>query len=179
LKKALLKENLYNNNLFIPQQLKNNSKFFRNVTNRNLNKPNLNKLTNKKVFEFFDENHYFIKYGTQRWFLINAGFACEIFTIQKNLGKNFIQWLKIRKVNIGDQVVHIHIISNKERQERLKKTNFNIPYKHLDKEYYFNALKNIADLIKENNQLKGLFCDVSWVFDPNLHKTASDGKPFV
>lgn len=133
----------------------------------------------EKVSEFFLKNHLIFKYATRKWLVANAGLCFELFTIsEEKVEKNFLSDLEKRGVKIGDQVLHIHIISNGERED-LMKLGFPVPFKHWDKSYYTQMLKLANQILQSNPKSLGLFCEDSWVFDPFIHGIASDGKPYV
>ena len=78
---------------------------------------------------------------------------------------------------MGDEVIHLHVISNKERLI-LREIGFDVSDLHWNKEYYIEALLMAAKILQDNPNIKGYFCEDSWVFDPFVYQTASDGEPY-
>jgi hypothetical protein len=167
-------------NYTISDTLKSNTNFFKkNLLKKINNFIASDTITPDNIRSFFLANHEVIKYALQRWILINAGIAIELFTISTDkVEKNFLAELFKRGINLGDEVIHLHVISNSERR-RLQEMGFNVPFSHWDKRYYMEALVTIHTLLQSNSESIGLFCEDSWVFDPAIHEIASDGKPYA
>lgn len=165
----------YNNT----EMLLANRNFFVNLVKIRLNTLRLTKnLDRYTVIKFFSDNNPYIKYATNRWAIANPGIALERFIISEdNVAEDFLNQLRKIGVDIGDKVIHLHVISNNERIE-LKKEKFDVSHNHWVKDYYIDALLKVAEILQSNQQVKGYFCEDSWVFDPFVHNTASDGKPY-
>jgi len=164
----------------IPDSLKAHVKFFKNISKK-LVKDFRKKQSydRQSVNKFFLKNHIIFKYAIQRWLIVNAGICFELFTIsEEKVQKDFLKELDKRAVRIGDVVLHLHIISNNEREDLIE-LGFDVPYKHFDKSYYIDALCQANKILQSNPESIGLFCEDSWVFDPAVHKIASDGKPYA
>jgi hypothetical protein len=129
--------------------------------------------------KFLFEHHFIFKYGIRRWLLLNPGIAVELFTIREdNLDVAFRMQLQAWDIAQGDVLVHLHVVSNLERKD-LQALGFDVPYAHWDETYYLDALRRIDAMLQSNPASIGLMCEDSWVFDPDLHLVASDGKPLV
>ncbi len=140
-----------------------------------LQKPNLKWEETK---EFLTNNHEQLKRLQNRWFAANPGLLLEWVKITDSYPKKLIDWLKDQKVAVGDDVIHLHVISNRGRQ-RLKAMGFDVPRDHWHESYYRDMLSKCAEIMKMNPKVRGLFCDSSWVHNPFNFQTAPDGKPFV
>jgi len=164
----------------LPAPLRANVEFFKVVSRRAVERFRASGMVSaREVSGFFLHNHMIFKYGIQRWLAANAGIAFELFTIEtETVEANFLAGLRERGVKLGDQVIHLHVISNNERGD-LEQLGFPVPYKHWDKQYYVEALALVDGLLQSNPRSIGLFCEHSWVFDPALHRVASDGKSLV
>lgn len=135
-------------------------------------------LNETMVVNFLNTNHVLFKYALNRWLFVNPGIAFEQYTI--NLAKiapagQLI--LQKHGVNDGASVIHLHIISNQER-EKWNQVGLSVPDLHWCESYYRDALAVAAHAVSHSHIL-GLFCQDSWVFDPALFGLASDGKPFA
>lgn len=128
---------------------------------------------------FFLENHCTFKYAMRRWLLLNPGIAIEPLKITSDtLEPEVIDSAALVGVRENDNALHLHIVSNRERQE-LASTGFEVPHSHWDESYYINALHTVDKMLQSNPEAAGLFCEYSWAFAPDLHQTASDGRPYV
>ncbi|HSW97258.1 MAG TPA: hypothetical protein VLF89_05520 [Candidatus Saccharimonadales bacterium] len=180
----LLKDQLENpiswRNYTISDMLKANTNFFKKELFKRIN--NLivqDDINPNTIRSFFLTNHEIIKYALQRWILVNAGIAIELFTIsEEKVERNFLAALFKKRIKLGDEVIHLHVVSNSERKD-LQAMSFNVPFAHWDKSYYTGALNSINNLLQSNVESIGLFCEDSWVFDPAIHEIASDGKPYA
>ncbi len=122
------------------------------------------------------QNHTAIKYAIRRWLYINSAVAVERYTITMSKIAPAGQVL-LRKYGVqdGDEVIHLHVISNQER-EQWKMAGLSVPSLHWEESQYRVALRTIARLVQNNPRVAGLFCQDSWVFDPALHNVAADGR---
>ena len=132
----------------------------------------------KETKAFLIENHENIKRVQNHWFAANPGLLLEWVKITDVYSKLLIDWLISLGLNLGDDTIHLHIISNNGRK-KIKEMGFNVPYDHWDKSYYKNTLSKCVDIMEMNPKVKGLFCDASWVHNPHNFELAPDGKPFV
>jgi len=164
----------------IPNYLKVHAKFFSDISKKLVKEfKEESTYSRQSVNEFFLQNHLTFKYAIQRWLIVNAGICFELFMInEEKVQKEFLRELIKRGVKPGDQVLHLHVISNGERED-LAGLGFPVPYKHWDKSYYIEALNLANQILQSNPESIGLFCEDSWVFDPAVHKMASDGKPYA
>lgn len=164
----------------IPDSLNNNVEFFKKISKELIKEFREKSIYNhKSVNEFFLKNHTIFKYAIQRWLIVNAGICFELFTIsEEKVQKDFLKELLKRGVKLGDVVLHLHVISNGERED-LAALGFPVSYKHWDKSYYIEVLHFANEILQSNPASIGLFCEDSWVFDPAIHKVASDGKPYA
>lgn len=155
-----------------------------NIKVRNIVIDNANKLINKDVIswsetkDFLIENHENIKRVQNRWFAANPGLLLEWVKITDDYQKLLIDWLKKRGTILGDDTIHLHVISNNGRQ-KIKQMGFDVPHDHWDESYYKNMLSRCVEIMELNPEIKGLFCDASWVHNPKNFEVAPDGKPFV
>ena len=164
----------------IPNSLKNHVELFKSISKELIKEfQEKSEYDRKSVNEFFLKNHIIFKYAIQRWLIVNAGICFEIFTIsEEKVQKDFLKELIKRGIKLGDIVLHLHVVSNGERED-LAALEFPVPFKHWDKSYYTEALRFANEILQSNPASIGLFCEDSWVFDPAIHKISSDGKPYA
>jgi len=176
----LLQEVPHWNGYKLPNKLITNAEFFKQQVGIKIKEYlEVNDYSAKTMGDFLLQNHEIIKYAISRWLLVNAGIAIELFHLsEKQVESNFLRQLLEKGLKINDEVIHMHVISNKERI-RLHDLGFNVPYEHWEKAYYLEALNIIDELLQSNSSSHGLFCEDSWVFDPKIHEMASDGKPYA
>lgn len=135
-------------------------------------------LTWKITKEFLVDNHENIKRVQNRWFAANPGLLLEWVKITDNYQKLLIDWLQAKGLSLGDDTIHLHVISNNGRQ-KIKEMGFDVPYDHWHESYYRDMLSKCVEIMEANPSVKGLFCDSSWVHNPHNFEMAPDGKPFV
>jgi hypothetical protein len=128
--------------------------------------------------DFLIENHENIKRIQNRWFAANPGLLLEWVKITDDYPKLLIDWLISQGLSLEDDTIHLHVISNNGRQ-KIKQMGFDVPYDHWDKSYYKNMLSKCVEIMEMNPEVKGLFCDASWVHNPQNFELAPDGKQFV
>ncbi|MFW5702450.1 MAG: hypothetical protein ACOCXP_00605 [Candidatus Dojkabacteria bacterium] len=164
----------------LTSKLKENAIFFKElVAKRVTDFSKHTEYSKQEVRVFFLSNHEIIKYAIGRWLIVNAGIAIELFYLsEEKVEPNFLHQLIAKGLKIGDEVIHLHVISNNERQ-RLKQYRFDVPYDHWDESYYLEAVMTVNRLLQSNPESLGLFCEDSWVFDPKVHEVASDGRPYA
>lgn len=165
---------------FLPESFKENTEFFKDISKKIVkNFKGESVYSRESVNEFFLKNHNIFKYATKRWLIVNAGICFELFTIsEEKVQKDFLKEILKRGVKSGDVVLHLHIISNDERED-LADLGFPVPFKHWDKSYYVEALHLANEILQSDPSSIGLFCEDSWVFDPAIHEITSDGKPYA
>lgn len=131
------------------------------------------------VQQFFLKNHCTFKYAMRKWLLLNPGIAIEPLTIGSDiLEPEVISSAAQVGVKESDNVLHLHIVSNEERRA-LASTGFRVAHSHWDRSYFINALHAVDDMLQSNPESAGLFCEYSWAFAPDLHRLASDGRPYA
>lgn len=167
-------------NYTIPEVIKENQKFFANLIIETINELNSEELIQKKdLVEFIDDSNPFIKYSTNRWFMVNPSNALEIYKINTDIQpQKLIKSLSKFNLNIGDEVIHLHIIGKSEKDLMIK-NNYNVDSFHWTEEYYRQTLTTVSEVLKSNPKCKGLFCEASWVFAPNNFSIYPDNKPAV
>jgi len=134
------------------------------------------KFENLKMFLL--ENHENLKWAQNRWLIANPGYSLEIVQITNSYSAQMLDWLRTLGVNEGDLTIHLHVISNKGRL-RLSQMGYEVPDPHWGKAYYDNMVKTVRQIVKNEGQCVGLFCDSSWIFNEQNFAKAPDGKPFV
>lgn len=132
----------------------------------------------KELRDFLIINHEFIKIAEMQWFLINAGVLGEFLVLSENLDLSLRKWLVKYSIYVGGRVICRHTISDNGRR-RLKEIGFSVPFDHWDKEYVIDALITISEMLKKVKDIKGVFTEDSWLYDPDIYNIASDGKPYV
>lgn len=130
------------------------------------------------VKDFLLTNHEDMKRLQNRWFAANPGLLLEWVRISDTYSKPLISWLGGQGVQVGDDVIHVHIISNQGRTE-LKEKGFPVAHDHWDEFYYRDMLQTCVGMLRKNTNVKGVFCDSSWVYSPTNFDIAPDGKQFV
>ncbi|MBD3362713.1 hypothetical protein GF362_03270 [Candidatus Dojkabacteria bacterium] len=161
-------EFLFDNRTFFVKVLESKIKKLRNSS----------KLNKNSIIEFFSDNNPYIKYATNIWSIANPGIAFENFIISKEkVAPKFLKQLNKIGVTESSQVLHLHVISNNERYE-LTRFGYSVPHAHWVVEYYVDALIKASQVLNSNPDIKGYFCEDSWVFDPFVYNKASDGRPY-
>ncbi len=127
---------------------------------------------------FLIDNHENIKRVQNRWFAANPGLLLEWVKITNDYPKLLIDWLNKQGLSLGDDTIHLHVISNNGRQ-KIKQMGFDVPHDHWDESYYKNMLSRCVEIMELNPEVKGLYCDASWVHNPKNFEIAPDNKPFV
>lgn len=136
-------------------------------------------LAEAKLFELFVDKNWLIKYCTKKWLLLNAGLALELTTLTNKFPAKYLELLeKEYGVVIGNDVVHRHVISNKERLS-LKEYGILTPFEHWDRAYYEDAMRKIRQIVKSNPECVGIVSEGSWVYNPKLFEMADDGRPYT
>jgi hypothetical protein len=138
----------------------------------------IEKLSWNETKKFLIENHENIKRLQNRWFAANPGLLLEWVKITDDYQKLLIDWLSKQGLSLGDDTIHLHVISNNGRKN-IRQMGFDVPYDHWDESYYKNMLSKCVEIMEMHPQVKGLYCDASWVHNPRNFEIAPDGKPFV
>lgn len=166
-------------NYKLPETVLNNNTRVRSIVIDNAKQLlNKNNLKWSEAKDFLIENHENIKRVQNRWFAANPGLLLEWVKITDSYPKLLVDWLNKQRLSLGDDTIHLHVISNNGRQ-KIKQMGFDVPYDHWDESYYKNMLSKCVEIMEENPEVKGLFCDASWVHNPKNFEVAPDGKPFV
>lgn len=174
---------IYNSsvNIYLPDKVVSNYVFIKEVILSRVSKLK-DQITKdhyvKELRDFFMINHEFIKIAEMQWFLINAGVLIEFLVLSENLDLSLRKWLANYSIYPEDWVICRHTMSEKGRK-RLKEIGFSVPFDHWDKEYVIDALVAISEILKKVKDIKGVFTEDSWLYDPGIHNIASDGKPYV
>lgn len=166
-------------NYILPKTLINDNKKVRGIVVDTVTK--LLASANLSWYEtknFLIDNHENIKRVQNRWFAANPGLLLEWVKITDDYQKSLVDWLNKQGLGLGDDTIHLHVISNNGRQ-KIKKMGFEVPYDHWDESYYKNMLSRCVEIMESNPEVKGLFCDASWVHNPKNFEIAPDSKPFV
>jgi hypothetical protein len=154
-------------------------KYVQQIVEQLLDENKKSLLSAEMVENFFIEHHENIKWAQNRWLIASPGLSLELLTISEQLHPYFVKWLKKEfNVRVGDPVVHLHVISNNGRQ-RLKDMGISVLHEHWHEEYFKEMNRYTLEIARSWSSCKGLFCDSSWIFNPDNFTVAPDGKPFV
>jgi hypothetical protein len=135
-------------------------------------------LTWAKTRKFLADKHENIKRVQNRWFAVNPGLLLEWVKITDSYQKLLIDWLQHQGLNLGDDTIHLHVVSNNGRK-KIGEMGFDVPHEHWHESYYRDMLVKCVEIMEANPDVKGLFCDSSWVHNPHNFDSAPDGQPFV
>jgi hypothetical protein len=64
-------------------------------------------------------------------------------------------------------------------RNRLSKMGITIPYIHWHENYFKDMNQQVLEIGLSWKKCKGLFCDSSWIFNPQNFNVAPDGKPYA
>ena len=163
----------------IPQRLRTNAEPVRNYLLKELNSLRAVHPVGPEVTDFILKQYDLIKYAQEERFLANAGVQLEVLKIPIDCPPELLSWLKEEfDVSVGDTVIHRHVI-DVNAQSKLQKAGVPVPHVHWDRSYFADATHQAAELLQLNPQIKGVISLGSWIYDPNNHVLATDGKPYA